>query len=123
MKSPKKEQGTTLNLLELVPKRNLQFEMKDEEIVILLVPKFRNRMFTRWVLPRMKKKFFHVKLDAYGSFIWNHCDGTRRVEEIWDLMKRRFGDDFDPTYGRIQRFIQTLLNDKFIIPEGIAQTR
>ncbi|MFI5252702.1 MAG: PqqD family protein [Bacteroidota bacterium] len=100
--------------MEIKPTRNLQFETRDEELVTLLVPKFQNKYFVRWVTPLLKKKFFHVKLDAYGSFIWNQCNGNKSVEEISTMMKSKFGDDFDPAYSRIQKFIQMFLNDKFL---------
>jgi hypothetical protein len=123
MRGSKGERNTTVNLLEIRPTRNLDYETQDGELIVLLVPKFTNRYIVRWVLPRLRKKFFHVKLDAYGSFIWKECDGTKTVEEISKLMKTQFGEDFDPTYGRIQRFIQMLLKDKFlIIPAGSAAT-
>jgi hypothetical protein len=116
-----RERNTTINLLEIKPTRNLEYETGDGELIVLLVPKFQNRYIVRWVMPLLKKKFFHVKLDAHGSFIWNRCDGATTVEEISKMMQATFGEDFDPTYGRIQRFVQTLLKDKFLtIPENAA---
>jgi hypothetical protein len=123
MRGSAKERNTIINLLEIKPTRNLDFETEDEELVVLLVPKFSNRYIVRWIMPRLRSKFFHVKLDVHGSFIWKECDGTKTVEEISKLMKGKFGEEFDPTYGRIQRFIQMLLKDKFLsIPTESAAT-
>lgn len=108
----------SLNLLDLRPKRNLDFEINDDRQVTLKVPKFQNKFAVKWIVPHIRKKFFRVRLDQYGSFVWTRCDGATSVAEISEQLKRQFGETVDPTYGRIQRFIQMFLRDKFLsLPE------
>ena len=111
-----KERDTVVNLLDLRPVRNLEYETGPEEKVVLLVPKFRARFAVRWFVPLLKKKVIRVKLDPYGSFVWTQCDGSVTVAEISDRMKGQFGETFDPTYARIRRFMQMFLKDKFLLP-------
>jgi len=118
------ERDTVVNLLQLTPKRNLEFEIRDEELVTILVPKFQNSFLKKWVTPQLKKQFFRIKLDAYGSFVWNLCDGSMTVSQMSELMNDKFGNDVDPDYGRIQRFVQMFLKDKFLaIPDSAAANK
>ena len=118
------ERDTVVNLLQLTPKRNLEFEIRDGELVTILVPKFQNSFLKKWVTPQLKKQFFRIKLDAYGSFVWNLCDGSMTVSQMSELMNDKFGNDVDPDYGRIQRFVQMFLKDKFLaIPDSAAANK
>ncbi|MBI4811805.1 MAG: PqqD family protein [Ignavibacteriales bacterium] len=103
-----------INLLDLKPFRVLQWERSDDEKIILLVPKFKNRYLVQWLMPRLKRPNFKVKLDEFGSFVWNHCDGNTTVSEISEKMKEKFGENFDPSYERIGKFISRLTHDKFL---------
>ncbi len=104
-----------LNLLDLKPIRNLKWETGVKSETILLVPKFKNRFLVKWLVPRLKKPNFKVKLDEVGSFVWNHCDGNITVGEMAEKMKFRFGEDFDPTFERIGRFVSQMIRDGFVI--------
>jgi len=70
-------------------------------------------------MPNIKKPFFHIKLDEHGSFIWNHCDGNTTIGEISDKMKEKFGENFDPTYERIGKFVNQLVRDRFLVIDEI----
>jgi hypothetical protein len=110
----KPEQSQKINLLDLKPFRNLKWETGEKDSVILLVPKFHNRYLVKYILPQLRKPFFHIKLDEHGSFIWNLCNGNKTVGEISDKIKEKFGDNFDPTYERIGKFVNQLVRDKFL---------
>ena len=104
-----------LNLLELKPIRNVEWERNGDESVVLLVPKFKNRLLVKWLIPQISKLRFQVKLDQYGSFIWNRCDGTTTVGEIAELMAEKFGQPVDSLHSRIGLFLQRLIRDKFLM--------
>ena len=115
--SRKSNKNKELNLLEIKPVRNYQFEVEGERVIVF-VPKFKNRFLVKWLVPRLKRPNFLVKLDEHGSFIWNHCDGNSTVGQISDKMKNKFGENFDPTYERIGKFVSQLMRDKFLIIEN-----
>jgi len=103
-----------INLLDLRPRRNLASETLEDGLVVLLVPKFKNRPVVKWLVPRLSKPNFRVKLDAYGSFIWQQLDGAATVGEIAERLRSRFGEAVEPHYQRTGQFVQRLLHSKFV---------
>jgi len=111
----KKTKDPSLNLLDLKPTRSLQWETEGNEQVVLLVPKFRNGFSAKWIMPRLTHPFIRVKLDEQGSVVWNLCDGNSTIFDIANKLKEKFGEDFDPQYERIRRFIMQLAKDDFLV--------
>ena len=104
----------SVNLFALKPLRNLKWETRDNELIVLLIPKFRNRLAKKWFVPMLARPHIRVKLDAFGSYLWSRCDGNTTVEEIGEQMARKFGEPVESLYDRIGKFVQTLARDKFI---------
>ncbi len=113
----KVQSSDTVNLLDLRPRRCREWEIDGENLVTILVPKFSSRFLRRWLLPRLKKRNFHVRLDAYGSLVWQHCDGNTTVAEIGKLLQKRFGEQVEPVYERLALFFRQLEKSKFIVFE------
>ena len=103
-----------VNLLDLKPSRTYEWETDGNDGVIVLVPKFRNRLLVSWLLPRLRSQHFRVKLDAFGSHVWLNCDGTKTVHEIGQSLKQRFGHTIEPVYDRLAVFIKRLQQERFI---------
>ncbi|NIM58729.1 MAG: PqqD family peptide modification chaperone [Candidatus Aminicenantes bacterium] len=103
-----------VNLLDLIPVRNIKWEKKEDGLIVLLKPKFELALLRKHVLPRLKKPYFKIKLDHVGSFTWEHCDGVLRVKEIANNLKNKFGDDVEPLYDRLALFLQSLEKNHFI---------
>lgn len=108
------ETSEKTNLLELTPTRNVKWETAENQLVVLLVPKFKNRFSVKYLQPLVAKPNFHLKLDAYGSFVWNHLDGNTTVMKIAESMKEYFGESVEPVYERVGKFIHMLQREKFI---------
>ena len=108
-----------INLLDLAPVKNIRWEKTEEELVVLLKPKFQHPFLRKHLLPRLKRPYFKVKLDAVGSFVWEQCDGKRTVQEIAQNLKERFGEEVEPLYDRIALFLQNLEKNRFIYYEGL----
>ena len=83
-------------------------------MIVLLKPKFELAFLKKYVLPRLKKPYFKIKLDHVGSFIWEHCDGSLRVKEIAKNLKDKFGEDVEPLYDRLALFLQSLEKNHLI---------
>jgi hypothetical protein len=103
-----------INLLDLKPLRNLAWETCENGLIVLLVPKFKNRYLVKWLVPHLAKPNFRVKLDAFGSFVWSHCDGNTTIAEMGEKMRAKFGETVEPLYDRIAQFIQKLEREKFL---------
>lgn len=117
----KKNRQQPLNLLELRPHRNAEWEVSDEGFVVLLIPKFRNRYLAKWLLPRLAKRNFRVKLDKLGSFVWQHCDGKTPVAAMAEEILAEFGSTAEPVYDRIGKFLLKLEREHFlVIPKPVS---
>jgi Coenzyme PQQ synthesis protein D (PqqD) len=114
-KNRKEDRGEQRNLLDIKPVRNLEWETEQNGTVVLLVPKFKNRYIVKYILPNLRKQYFRVKLDEYGSFVWTLLDGNTMVGDISEKLKGVYGENFDPRYERIGKFIANLAHNKFLL--------
>ncbi len=107
---PKKE----VNLLVLVPIQDIGWEKNEKGLVSLLKPKIQIPFLAKHLLHRMKRPYYKIKLDEIGSHFWEHCNGRNSIEEIAALQKQKFGNDIEPIYERLGKFLQVLEKNKFI---------
>lgn len=80
---------------------------------VLLVPRFRRGPLARWLQPRLKRPYIHVKLDTIGSFVWKLCDGKTTFGEIAQAMRQEFKEQAEPAEERLQKFLIILQKNKF----------
>jgi hypothetical protein len=110
----KTNKSQELNLLELVPVKNIEWKETEEGLICLLKPKFQLLFLKKHILTRIKNPYYKINLDKIGSYFWESCDGIRTVEEIAGRMKNELGDEVEPLYDRITLFLQSLEKNKFI---------
>jgi len=103
-----------VNLLYLVPSRNIAFEKDETGRFVLLKPKYAHPFLVKHLLPRLKNPHFKVRLDGIGSATWELCDGKNTVRDIGKRLKERFGEDVEPLYERLGLFFRTLEKQGFI---------
>jgi hypothetical protein len=96
------------NLLELKPKRNVEWEERDGRRVVLHAPRFRGAFLGKWLVPLLPRPTFRISLDAFGSFVWLRCDGNTSVADIGNALRAEFGPDVEPLYERIAAFLRKL---------------
>ncbi len=109
------------NFLELVPKKTekYEWEMSEDGLVRIIIP--REGLLDKAVRIFFKTpKVMKIDLDSYGSFIWNNIDGSKNIEEIANILSRKFGKDVEPLYDRIGTYINILRNNKFITVEKVS---
>jgi len=94
------------NLLDLRPVRLVEHRLEGERVTVL-IPKFRSR-WMGWLQKRLPKPHLHLQLDGVGSAVWLDCDGQRRVSDIGDRLKARFGDEVEPVWDRLGLFIRKM---------------
>lgn len=104
----KKSEFDGFNLLDLKPIRMFEFEEGPTANVTLLIPKFRDKILGKYLQPIIKKKYYRVKLDTLGSFVWTQCDGRTTVNEIAERLRQKFGAEAEPAVDRVAKFIQHL---------------
>lgn len=100
--------NSQINYLDCVPKRNVEFEKGDDGRVVILRPKFLKGPLAKYLQPHLKRKFFRVRLDEFGSATWEAIDGARTIGQISDLLFERFGEGVEPRYERCAKFIGSL---------------
>ena len=91
-----------------MPVQRVPWETGESGTVVVLVPKFRNPLLARWLVPRMKYPDVRVKLDSLGSFVWKMCDGKTTVAEMSDKMAAEFGETAASAQERIRKFLLML---------------
>ena len=53
--------------------------------------------------------------DHFGSFIWKQIDGKKDVYQIGRLVKDKFGEEAEPLYERLAKFLHILRSNDFIL--------
>ncbi len=104
-----------VNLLELRPKRNVPWELKEDGRAVLLVPRFRHPWLRSWLVPLLARPDFRVQLDPLGTSFWKHCDGATPVSEIARRMAGEFGCAAESLWERIGRFVARLQRDDLVL--------
>lgn len=103
------------NYLDLIPERSsaLTWSADEEGIVVLEVEN--TGTFNRIAQKLFKKpKVTKVHMEKYGSFLWPLIDGERTVMELADLQKAEFGDEVEPLYLRVVKYMQIMESYHFI---------
>jgi hypothetical protein len=104
----------SINLLALTPDQRTPWEAAENGTVVVLVPKFRNELLVRWLVPRLRYPHVRVKLDRLGSFVWKQCDGKTTVAEIASRMRAEFTDLAGSAEDRIRTFLLTLEKSELV---------
>lgn len=102
------------NLLELIPKRQCEWESVPEGKISLVVPRFKNRLFKKIALKLGKSEFVRIHLDKMGSNVWSLVDGIRSVEEIGKIIPKEKDETDQGLYDRLSEFIVILARNRFI---------
>ena len=104
------------NLLDFIPVHNIDWDINPEnELIVLKKPKFENSFLKQHLLPRLSNPNFTIKLDEYGSKVWQNINGEHKVHEIADKLKLTYGESVEPVYERVGKFIISLEKSKFIV--------
>ncbi len=111
------------DFLTLIPHRAVEWEVRDDNKIVLLVPKFRRGLGARWIQPWIRRKHIRVRLDEFGSFIWKCCDGSTSMESIAEKMKQQFGDRVEPVHNRLSMFMQKLVRGELLTFEQSSTTQ
>jgi len=110
----KKKISKEANLLDLTPYKFYGEETDSEGNVVVLIPKFKNKILVKYLLSRMKSKYFKLKLDKFGSAVWTLIDGKNNVKFIAEELVKKFGEEIHPVFTRLPKFMSMLYNNSLI---------
>ena len=119
----KDNKQSEINLLDLIPERMIEYEIDEENMVVLKAPRFKSRLLKKWLQPRLKNPYLKVKLDEIGSSVWLLCDGRRNVKEIAGILREKFQEKIEPCYDRLGKFFQQLERARFICYLNLEECR
>ena len=111
----KKKQENYLDYVPVISPKN-SWDVKDGTVTIHMV----HRGFYAWIAQKVfqRPRVSHIDLDAMGSFIFQQIDGQRTVGQLALLVKDRFGQEAEPLYDRLVKYMQILRNNGFIYCAG-----
>ena len=104
------------NYLDFIPTKNPKNSWSEDENGKVTV-----HMVHRGFYAAIAQKFFHrpivshIDLDEYGSFIWKRIDAEKSVGVLALELKERFGQEAEPLYERLVKYMQILYNNQFIL--------
>jgi len=103
-----------INTLDLTPIKLHTEEIDGEDLVTVLVPKFKNELAKKLIVPKLKSADFKIKFDKLGSAVLMNMDGNKNVQEIIKSVSLKFGDEIQQAEERIIKFIFQLYEQKLI---------
>lgn len=111
MKKKKQQQ----NYLDLIPERSSALTWSSDEEGMIVLEVENTGAFNRVAQKLFKKpKVTKVHMEKYGSFLWPLIDGEKTVMELADLQKEEFGDEVEPLYPRVVKYMQIMESYHFI---------
>jgi len=102
------------NTLDLTPLKIYLEQKNDDGLITVIIPKFKNKIAVKLFSPRLKSDHFKIKLDKFGSAVWENINGKTKVEKIIKDVKKKFGDELEQEEERITKFIFQLYSQGFI---------
>ena len=111
MKKSKQKQ----NYLDLVPERAPELKWSQDEDGIIVLEVENTGVFNRIAQKLFKRpRYTKVHMEKYGSFLWPLIDGKKTVMELADIQKEEFGEEVEPLYPRVVKYMQIMESYHFI---------
>lgn len=103
------------NFLDYVPCCNPLYTWDADEQGIVTVHVVNQGFYNRLAQKLFKRpRISHIRLDEYGSFVWQQMDGKRTVYQISGLLGERFGKEAEPVLDRLVEYLRILYQNKLI---------
>ena len=103
-----------INYLELTPVRAHNHQVDDNDKVVVFVPRFNNKLLSKFVFPKLREKKIKMQLDELGSATWLLMDGQKNVEQICRNLQEKFGEKINHAEERVTKFMTQLYSCKYI---------
>ncbi|MBD5489311.1 MAG: PqqD family protein [Lachnospiraceae bacterium] len=110
-----KKKKQQVNYLELIPERAAELRWSEDEEGMIILEVENTGVFNRIAQKLFRRpKYTKVHMEKYGSFLWPLIDGERTVMELADLQKAQFGEEVEPLYPRVAKYMQIMESYDFI---------
>ena len=111
----KKKKQQQVNYLDLIPERAAELTWREDEEGLIILEVENTGVFNRVAQKLFKRsKYTKVHMEKYGSFLWPLIDGERTVMELADMQKAQFGEEVEPLYPRVAKYMQIMESYHFI---------
>ena len=104
----------SVNTLDLTPIKIYTEEKDENNIVTVIIPKFKNRFAVKYISPKLKSDHFKIKLDKFGSAVWQKMNGKTKVDQIIKHLEQTFSDEITHAEERTTKFMFQLYSQGFI---------
>ena len=102
------------NYLDYIPQVNKKWELTKEGMVEITVEN--TGMFNRIAQKVFKKpRYSFIKLDEFGSCVWQEIDGKKTIYEIGQILKVQHQKAADQLYERLAKFMGILERNRYIV--------
>lgn len=101
------------NFFDMVPVQNFQYEMKDENLAVVLIPRFDKNPIGRFLERRSSKKEIRAELDEIGTTVWLAIDGKATVFDIAKILRAQMGV-IEQADNRTVEYLKQLYHHSFI---------
>lgn len=102
------------NFYNLIPTRNYDYEINNEGLVIVLIPRFDDNLIGRWLKSKSDKREIRTDLDDIGSELWKLIDNEKTVYEISKEYKNNIDISINQLEERVLIFFSMLYNNGLI---------
>ena len=105
------------NYIDHIPKINdMKWEVLEDGIVEITVE---NKGFYNTIAQKLFKRprYSFIKLDEYGSFVWQKIDGKKSMYEIGKELESAHEGAATQLYERLSQYFAILERNKYIIFE------
>ncbi|MDO4169075.1 MAG: PqqD family protein [Lachnospiraceae bacterium] len=111
----KKRNNTDKNYLDHIPKINdKKWEVLEDGMVEVVVE---NTGFYNTVAQKIFKKprYSFIKLDEYGSYVWQQIDGEKSIFEIGEKLKKHHKGASNQLYERLATYFGILEKNEYVV--------
>jgi len=110
----RKRAGNEIDYMDLTPNLNYGSARREDGMIDVLVPKFKNSFARKYINHRMKSPYIKANLDELGSAVWEKIDGKSKVRDIADSLKHKYANNVEQIQDRLTRYLTQLYNAGFI---------
>lgn len=103
------------NYIDKIPKNNdKKWEVLEDGIVEITVE---NTGFYNTLAQKIfrRPRYSFIKLDKYGSCVWQQIDGKKSIYEIGQILKKEHKGASNQLYERLSTYFGILERNKYII--------
>lgn len=102
------------NYIDNIPKKNKKWELTEDGLVEITVENtgFFNKIAQKFF---KRPRYSFIRLDAYGSCVWQQIDGKKNIYEIGQVLKSEHKKAAKQLYERLSAFFGILERNNYII--------